>query len=219
MCPATVSVRSSNSGDNGSNAFNRPSSLYGSSLAPKRHRNMDQQRVRYASLLQTARLCMIQLRQRASFSNASEGARKLWSGAKMCLLATVLTMLCCNRPSSSAEPSFDQLKREFVAPPDGSKPQVWWHWMNGYITKEGIKLDLEWMSRIGLGGAQAFDAAVDTPTVVGHRLEFMTPGWRDAFRYAATLAEDLHLELAISATPGWSESGGPWVKPEEGMMM
>jgi len=135
----------------------------------------------------------------------------------MCLLATVLTMLCCNRPSSSAEPSFDQLKREFVAPPDGSKPQVWWHWMNGNITKEGIKLDLEWMSRIGLGGAQAFDAAVDTPTVVGHRLEFMTPGWRDAFRYAATLAEDLHLELAISATPGWSESGGPWVKPEEGM--
>ena len=26
---------------------------------------------------------------------------------------------------------------------------VWWHWMNGNISKEGIKLDLEWMHRVG----------------------------------------------------------------------
>ena len=34
--------------------------------------------------------------------------------------------------------------------------------MNGNITKEGIKLDLEWMHRIGLGGFQNFDASLST---------------------------------------------------------
>ena len=32
--------------------------------------------------------------------------------------------------------------------------------MNGNITKEGIKLDLEWMQRVGIGGFQNFDASL-----------------------------------------------------------
>ena len=27
----------------------------------------------------------------------------------------------------------------------------------------------------------------------------------------------LHLEMAITGSPGWSENGGPWVKPADGM--
>ena len=48
--------------------------------------------------------------------------------------------------------------------------------MNGNITKEGIKLDLEWMHRVGIAGFQNFDAALNTPQVVDHRLSYMTPG-------------------------------------------
>ena len=68
--------------------------------------------------------------------------------------------------------------------PESARPRVWWHWMNGNITKEGIKLDLEWMHRVGLGGFQNFDAALVTPQVVDHRLAYMTPEWKDAFKYA-----------------------------------
>jgi hypothetical protein len=89
--------------------------------------------------------------------------------------------------------------------------------MNGNITKEGIKLDLEWMKRIGLGGFQNFDAALATPQIVGKRLVYMTPEWKDAFRYAATLADQLGMEMAIAGSPGWSETGGPWVPPSQGM--
>jgi hypothetical protein len=85
--------------------------------------------------------------------------------------------------------------------------------MNGNVTKEGIKLDLEWMQRIGIGGFQNFDAALATPQVVERRLAFMTPEWIDALRYTVDLAEQLELEMAIAASPGWSETGGPWVKP------
>ena len=111
----------------------------------------------------------------------------------------------------------DPLERGFQDPPDSAKPRVWWHWMNGNITKEGIKLDLEWMKRVGIGGFQNFDASLNTPQVVDHRLVYMTPEWKDAFRYAATLADQLGLEMAIAGSPGWSETGGPWVKPEQAM--
>src|SRR5256714_5620444 len=116
-----------------------------------------------------------------------------------------------------AQNSPDALKQGFENPPNGARPRVWWHWMNGNITQEGIKLDLEWMHRIGLGGFQNFDAALSTPQVVEHRLAYMTPEWKDAFKYATVLADQLGLEEAIAGSPGWSESGGPWVPASQGM--
>src|SRR6185437_7862685 len=109
------------------------------------------------------------------------------------------------------------LEQGFKQPPASAKPRVWWHWMNGNITKEGIKLDLEWMHRVGIGGFQNFDAALNTPKLVDKRLVYMTPEWKDAFKYATELADQLGLEEAIAGSPGWSESGGRWVIPNQGM--
>jgi hypothetical protein len=89
--------------------------------------------------------------------------------------------------------------------------------MSGNITKEGIKADLEWMKRVGIGGFQNFDAGLNSPQIVEKRLVFMTPEWKDAFKYATTLADQLGLEMAIAGSPGWSESGGPWVPPAQAM--
>lgn len=111
----------------------------------------------------------------------------------------------------------DSLESGFQDPPASARPRVWWHWMNGNITADGIAKDLEWMKRIGIGGVQNFDANIGTPQVVEKRLVYMTPEWKEAFRFAASKARDLDLELAIAASPGWSETGGPWVKPEDGM--
>jgi hypothetical protein len=117
----------------------------------------------------------------------------------------------------TAQSTTDSLKSGFENPPDGARPRVWWHWMNGNISKEGIKLDLEWMHRVGVAGFQNFDAALDTPQVVDKRLAYMTPEWKDAFRYATMLADQLGMEEAIAGSPGWSESGGPWVPASQGM--
>jgi hypothetical protein len=111
----------------------------------------------------------------------------------------------------------DTLYQKFVSPPASAKPRVWWHWMNGNITKEGIKLDLLWMKRSGIGGFQNFDAAMLTPQIVKNRLVYMTPEWKDAFKFTTKLADSLHLEMAIAGSPGWSESGGPWVPAQNGM--
>ncbi len=117
----------------------------------------------------------------------------------------------------SAQISDDALARGFQSPPDSAKPRVWWHWMSGNVTKEGIKADLEWMKRVGIAGFQNFDAGLNTPQIVEKRLVYMTPEWKDAFKYAAELADQLDLEMAIAGSPGWSESGGPWVTPAQAM--
>ncbi|GGX78219.1 glycosyl hydrolase [Pseudoduganella dura] len=107
--------------------------------------------------------------------------------------------------------------REFQDPPNTARPRVWWHWLNGNVTKEGIRKDIEWMARSGLGGLQNFDAEMMTPQVVAKRLAYMDPGWKEAFRFAAQLAERNKLEFGIAASPGWSETGGPWVPAKDGM--
>jgi hypothetical protein len=111
----------------------------------------------------------------------------------------------------------DSLYAGFTNPDNAARPRVWWHWMNGNITKDGIRKDLEWMHRSGIGGFQNFDAALMTPQVVQKRLVYMTPEWKDAFQFTTRLADSLKLEMAIAGSPGWSESGGPWVKPADGM--
>jgi alpha-L-rhamnosidase len=120
---------------------------------------------------------------------------------------------------AQAEPagSGDPLIEAFRDPPAEARPRVWWHWMNGNISKEGIAKDLAWMKRVGIAGVQNFDANLRTPQVVDKRLVYMTPEWKDAFRFTAQEADRLGLELAIAASPGWSETGGPWVKPEDGL--
>jgi hypothetical protein len=109
------------------------------------------------------------------------------------------------------------LLKGFENPPSSAMPRVWWHWMNGNITKTGINLDLAWMHRVGIAGFQTFDAALATPQVVPHRLVYMTPEWQDAFRYATELAGKYGMEEAIAGSPGWSETGGPWVPASQGM--
>ena len=114
-------------------------------------------------------------------------------------------------------PSSDTLLDDFREPPNSARPRVWWHWMNGNITKEGITADLDWMQRVGIGGLQNFDIDLYTPVLVPNRLAYMTQGWKDAFKFAAREADSRGLELTIASSPGWSETGGPWVQPEDGL--
>lgn len=109
------------------------------------------------------------------------------------------------------------LQSNFQNPPNEARPRVWWHWMNGNITEEGIQKDLDWMERIGIGGFHNFDASLFTPQVTDKKLVFMTPEWKEAFKYTTDLAAEKGLEMTIAGSPGWSETGGPWVKPKDGM--
>ena len=101
----------------------------------------------------------------------------------------------------------DGLESGFLHPPAGARPQTWWHWMNGNITKAGITADLEAMKNIGLGGATIVNVDCGIPR---GPVEFMSPEWRDDFKFAVQEANRLGLKLCVENCAGWSSSGGPW---------
>jgi len=119
----------------------------------------------------------------------------------------------CLALTASASPA-DPLASGFLNPPDSAKPQTWWHWMNGNITKEGITADLEAMKQIGLGGATIVNADCGIPH---GPVDFMSPEWRDDFKFAISEANRLGFELTVENCAGWSSSGGPWNTPENAM--
>jgi hypothetical protein len=110
--------------------------------------------------------------------------------------------------------SADPLREGFAHPPDSAKPQTWWHWMNGNVTRTGITADLEAMKDIGLGGATIVNVDCGIPH---GNAGFMTPRWRDDFKFAVSEANRLGLHLCVENCAGWSSSGGPWNKPENAM--
>lgn len=132
-------------------------------------------------------------------------------------LSLVGTGLAFPQMSSSAHPANASLKSGFQAPPESAKPRAWWHWMNGNVSRQGIKLDLDWMHSIGLGGVDTIDASMATPQVVKKRVIYMTPEWKSDFLYATKTLEQFGMKESIDSSPGWSETGGPWVKPYQGM--
>ncbi|MBN8826015.1 MULTISPECIES: glycosyl hydrolase [unclassified Spirosoma] len=102
----------------------------------------------------------------------------------------------------------------FVNPPMSARAQVWWHWMNGNVTADGITRDLEAMQQIGLGGFQNFDAGTGIPK---GPVVYLSPEWLSLKQHAMKEADRLGLEFTMHNCPGWSSSGGPWITPELAM--
>ena len=116
------------------------------------------------------------------------------------------SFLFCLVFTASTAPA-DPLETGFLNPPASAKPQTWWHWMNGNITKTGITADLEAMKGIGLGGATIVNVDCGIPP---GPVKFMSPEWREDFKFAVAEADRLGLELCVENCAGWSSSGGPW---------
>jgi len=108
----------------------------------------------------------------------------------------------------------DQLAAGFTAPPESARPWVYWMWMDGNLTRQGITADLEAMQRSGIGGVVICEVNVGIPR---GPIEIMSAEWRQLFKHVVREAERLGLEITLNAGPGWTGSGGPWVKPEQSM--
>src|SRR4051812_9065491 len=88
----------------------------------------------------------------------------------------------------------DRLEQSFLNPPLSAKPLVWWHWMNGNVTREGITADLEAMARVGLGGGIIFN--VDGSAPAGP-VRVMSPEWRELTQHAIRESARLGLEIGL----------------------
>ncbi len=107
-----------------------------------------------------------------------------------------------------------RLARQFAAPPAAARPWVYWMWMDGNLSRAGMTADLEAMKRAGIGGVIIMEVNAGIPP---GPVKFMSPEWRQLFKHVVGEAERLGLQITLNAGPGWTGSGGPWVKPEQSM--
>jgi hypothetical protein len=130
---------------------------------------------------------------------------------KKLLLCTLLGLVALSYSSAQT----DKLRENFLHPPESARPWVYWVWMDGNISREGITADLESMKQAGIGGVIIMEVNVGIPR---GPIDFMSTEWRSLFKHVVNEAERIGLQVTLMAGPGWTGSGGPWVKPEQSMM-
>ena len=121
-----------------------------------------------------------------------------------------LFFFSCNEPGK-------QLQSGFIAPPDTVQTSVYWYWISGNISKEGVVKDLQSMKAAGINRAfigQIGLTPQETPT---GPVRMFTDEWYDIVHTALKTATELGIDIGMFNCPGWSQAGGPWVKPEQAM--
>lgn len=109
-----------------------------------------------------------------------------------------------------------RLDREFASPPGTVKTGVYWYWMCGNISKEGVVKDLEAMKKVGINRAFIGNNYFD-PYEGGRNVQLMSDEWWDITHTALKKASELGIEIGIFNSPGWATAGGPWVKSDQAM--
>src|SRR5436190_22238068 len=96
--------------------------------------------------------------------------------ASLKLVASLLALLATVSTSSAKI----DLEKGFKNPPDAARPGVYWFWINGNITSNGVTADLEAMKRVGIGGVIIMEVNQGAPA---GKADFGGPVWRDLFKH------------------------------------
>lgn len=140
---------------------------------------------------------------------------------KQLLLAVVfsLSFLFCTaqqkpKLEKADAPDYSSLKKVFQNP-IGVQTSVYWYWLSDNISKEGVIKDLHAMKKVGINRAFIGNIGLDE-TPYG-KVKLFTAEWWEIIHAALKTATELNIEIGIFNSPGWSQSGGPWIKPSQAM--
>jgi hypothetical protein len=111
--------------------------------------------------------------------------------------------------------NFKALETGFITVPNSVQTSVYWYWISGNISKEGVIRDLEAMKKVGIN--RAFIGNIGMDEVPYGKVKMLSDEWWDILHTALKTATRLNIEIGIFNSPGWSQSGGPWVKPQQSM--
>ena len=108
------------------------------------------------------------------------------------------------------------VREQFSNPPPESRLQAWYHWTTTGITDECLAADLKAMGELGVGTAHVF---MPGQSGLPPYTEPLTPEWWKRWETAVREAKKNGIKLGFHNCPGWSSSGGKWIKPEDSMKL
>ena len=110
--------------------------------------------------------------------------------------------------------AYADLREQFANPPPESRLQAWYHWTTTGISDECLAADLKAMGELGVGTAHVF---MPGQQPLPPNTEPLTPEWWKRWETAIREAKKNNIRLGFHNCPGWSSSGGKWIKPEDSM--
>jgi hypothetical protein len=133
-------------------------------------------------------------------------------------VGVILLILGVSCTPSSKLPSKElsaALESGFITPPDSIQTSVYWYWISDHISKEGVVKDLHAMKEAGIN--RAFIGNIGIDDLPYGNVKMFSDEWWEITHLALKTATELGIDIGIFNSPGWSQSGGPWIKPEEAM--
>jgi len=151
---------------------------------------------------------------KATSLSVQNGKSVRWLSA-VTLFMMVLPPSSLGRPyTGHADARYDTLAADFKTPTEDNHLFCYWYWINDDISKEGISRDLAAMKETGIGSV--FIGNVNPPEEDG-KVPLFSDLWWDCMVHAVNEGKRLGVNIGVFNCPGWSQSGGPWVKPEMAM--
>ncbi len=132
--------------------------------------------------------------------------------------AAILTASGCLQTACSHKPvsaSITTIEENFMTPPDSIRIAAYWYWINDNLSPEGAVKDLQAMKKAGITRAQIGMIGIDG--LPNGDAKYNSELWWKTLHQALKTAGELDIEIGIFNCPGWSQSGGPWIKPEQSM--
>jgi len=115
----------------------------------------------------------------------------------------------------STTTTFSKIESGFKNIPDSLQTSVYWYWISDNISEKGVIKDLYSMKRAGIN--RAFIGNIGLDEVPYGKVKMLSEEWWRILHTALKTATKLNIEIGIFNSPGWSQSGGPWVKAENAM--
>jgi len=126
-----------------------------------------------------------------------------------------LFVIVSGRPDNQSATRKTPFESGFISPPDSIQTSVYWFWISDNISRKGVEKDLESMKNAGIN--RAFIGNIGLRDIPYGKVKMLSEEWWEILHAALKKATELNIEIGIFNSPGWSQSGGPWIKPEEAM--
>ena len=131
------------------------------------------------------------------------------------LISALLFYGCSEKVAEKGDQSeITRLKSGFLNPPDSARPGVYWYFMDGNLSKEGMTADLESMKQSGIGNIIFLEVNLGVPR---GPVDFLSEQWYDLFKHGVDECKRLGINMTLGIGPGWTGSGGPWVPATQSM--
>lgn len=127
----------------------------------------------------------------------------------------LLALLCTVLLPMKAQPSWI---KDFQQPTKDYQPWVFWYWMYGCVSDEGIRADLKAMKQAGIAGTYLMPIKdiTDGAQYNGDARQLSETWWK-RMDTVFQVADSLNIDLGIHISDGFALAGGPWITPEESM--